>query len=73
MGPSDAIEHGVPKAVAEQMVEQIMQEFEAGCKSLTEELILAKIESKVDVWKYHAATVVPLLILCCRGGSHLLC
>ena len=60
MGTSDTIEHGVPKAVAELMIEQIIQEFAAGWKSLPEELIRANIENKVEEWKHYASEVIAL-------------
>jgi hypothetical protein len=51
MGPMFTIEHGVPKEVAEAMVVQIIQEFAAGCKSLSEDFFRAKAQIKVELLK----------------------
>jgi hypothetical protein len=51
MGPMFTIEHGVPKEVAEVMLEQIIQEFAAGCESLTKKLARDKIQNKVEEFK----------------------
>ena len=61
MGPMFTIEHGVPKEVAEVMLEQIIQEFAAGCESLTKKLARDKIQNKVEEFKKCAAAVIPLL------------
>ncbi len=61
MGPMSTIEHGVPKEVAEVMLEQIIQEFAAGCESLTKKLAHEKIQNKVEEFKKYAAAVIPLL------------
>ena len=64
IGPSGTIEVGVPKAVAAQMVEQIIQEFQAEWESLTEERIRANIKNKVEELKDYAAEVmIPLLVI----------
>jgi hypothetical protein len=57
MGPTFTIEHGMPKEVAEAMVEQIIQEFAAGCKSLSEEAFRAKIQTKVELLK--SSNIMP--------------
>ena len=71
IGSSGTIQHGVPKAVAELMVEQMIQEFEAGCKTLTEEFIRANIQNRVEEWKHYAAEVIKLLL--CQWTINLPC
>ena len=51
----------MPKAVAELMVEQIIQELEAGCKALTAEFIRANIQSRVEEWKHYTAEVISIV------------
>lgn len=60
--PSNTIEAGVPKAMAQLMAEQIIQEFHEGWKTLSKGALSANIGRKVAEWKKYAIEVIPATI-----------